>query len=142
MAKSSRQCKCCATKYDYCPTCSRADALKPRWFSTFCSEECMTLWTTATKYNMGRVTKEEAKEIISNLNLKPVESYAQCVQRDLSVIMAKARRVKKMVEPAVEKPVLEAVAELAPVEEPIVVEEKLIAVSEVETETHEVVIEE
>lgn len=48
----------------------------------------MTLWTTATKFNMEMLTKAEAKEIISELNLKEHSEYVACVQRDLSVILA------------------------------------------------------
>ena len=122
MAKSNRTCLCCRSKYTYCPSCSRADALKPRWHSEFCSETCKDLWQSLVKFNMGIFTKEEAKDIISELELKPLDSYAACVQRDYAKIMVKPKRAKKV------EPVFEA--------EPV---------AEVETaieEPHEVVIEE
>ena len=87
MAKKNRTCLACSTKYSYCPTCG-TDRNKPSWHSQFCSENCMTLWTTATKFNMEMLTKAEAKEIISELNLKEHSEYVACVQRDLSVILA------------------------------------------------------
>jgi len=43
---------------------------------------------TLTRFNMGMHTKSEAKYVISGINMKPVETYVPCVQRDLAVIMA------------------------------------------------------
>ena len=105
MVKLNKQCICCKTKYTYCPSCSRADSLKPTWYSDFCSETCMTLWTTATKYNMSMLTKPEAKSIISALDLKPIDTYAACIQRDYANIMEpvkKPRRTPKKPEPVIE----------------------------------------
>ena len=91
----NKTCLCCGTKFSYCPDCSKKDALKPSWSSEFCSEDCMTLWTTATKYNMNKLTKSKAKSIISKLVLKPTEQYSKCVQRDLNVILAEDPKPKR-----------------------------------------------
>jgi hypothetical protein len=55
----------------------------------------MTLWTTATKFNLGKLTKSEAKSIISELSLKPIDAYAKCVQRDLNTILAEEPKPKR-----------------------------------------------
>lgn len=109
MARRDRQCLCCGTKYSYCPTCS-SDKLKPVWMTEFCSEPCKELFETATKYNLKKLTKSEAKEIIEKLELKEKSAYVNCVQKDLDNILAE--------EPAV-------IQETAPIleEEPIIVEE-------------------
>ncbi len=91
-----RTCIACKTKYNYCPTCSRSDALKPSWYSEFCSESCMTLWTTLTKYNMELVTKEEAQDIITALDLKPINTYVPCVQRDYAKVTFVEKKPKKL----------------------------------------------
>ena len=106
---NTRKCFCCSTRYSYCPNCSGADRLKESWKATFCSEDCMTIWTTCTKFNMGRLTKSEAKEIISALTLKPTSEYVPCVQRDLGVIMKedpKPKRSKRVVAQPVDEPIL------------------------------------
>ena len=87
MAKKTRTCICCETQYSYCPTCGGQDKLKPTWYTEFCSEECKDLWETATKYNMNMISKEDAKELISVLELKPHTDYVECVQRDLKNIL-------------------------------------------------------
>ena len=88
----NRKCIACGTKYSYCPDCSRADALKPAWYSDFCIESCKELWFTLTRYNMGRLTKSEAKSVILDLDLKPIESYSQFVQRDYAKVMAEEKK--------------------------------------------------
>ena len=94
MAKN-RTCISCGEKYSYCPDCSRVAALEPVWRSEFCSESCMTLWTTLTKYNMDFLTKDEAKEIVSTLSLKPIDVYVNCVQRDYAKVMAEESKFKR-----------------------------------------------
>lgn len=126
MAQKNRKCLACGTKYSYCPDCSRADKLAPTWKAEFCSEPCMTLWTTLTKFGMSRLSKSEAKEIISALDLKSIESYVACVKRDYEKVMAEEKRSRRAY-----KPVIEQV-------ETTVVEE----VPAVVVESHEVVLQE
>lgn len=138
-----RACIACKTKYSYCPDCSRADALKPTWYSEFCSESCMTLWTTLTKFGMNLLSKSEAKEIISATNLKPIDAYVACVQRDYNKVMAadkKPKRGKRIeIQPIdevadIQAEILEPVLEVKPVEVANIVA--------IEHESHEVVIKE
>lgn len=91
----NHKCIACGTKYSYCPDCSRADALKPTWYNNFCSESCKDLWFTLTRYNMERLTKSEAKATILELDLKPIESYSQFVQRDYAKLMAEDKKIKR-----------------------------------------------
>ena len=110
MAKKDRKCICCGTKYQYCPDCGGHYRFKPTWYSQFCSEECKELWSTATKFNMSMLSKQEAKEVISALTLKDHSEYVECVQRDLKNILGEPE--VKVEEPAVE-------AEPAVVEQPV-----------------------
>lgn len=95
MAKSNRTCIACKTKYSYCPSCSRADAIKPTWYSEFCSEACKDLWITLTKYNMSMLSKEEARAIILNLDLKPIVNYVDCVKRDYAKVTTEDKKPKR-----------------------------------------------
>lgn len=125
----NRQCLSCATKYSYCPDCSRADKLAPTWKAQFCSEDCMTLWMTLTRYNMGTHSKSEAKEIISALDLKPIDVYVECVKRDYSKVMAeekKSKRGKRI--------------EIKPIDEVMDIEQEI--VESIVEESHEVVLKE
>lgn len=138
---NNRKCAACGTKYSYCPSCSRVDALKPAYFSEFCSESCATLWSTLTKYNMELTTKDEAKEIISSLDLKPIDTYAACVKRDYEKVMAEEKKPRKIKrpEPVVEpeEPTVEPEPTEVQIEQPIVAE--FVAI---EPTVHEVVLKE
>ena len=140
----NRKCSTCGKEYSYCPDCSGPDRLKPSYFAEFCCEDCMTIWTTATKYNMNKLTKSEAKEIISKLTLKPTEEYVACVQRDLKVILAeepKSKRSKKAVPVAIEESIsIPVVADITEVtEDAVVVEVEPVIRSKAKTKSHEVV---
>ena len=152
MAIKNRRCLSCQKSFSYCPDCSRADALKPSYFSEFCCEDCKTLWSTATKFNMNRLTKAEAKAIISALTLKPADQYVSCIQRDLKNIMAeepKPRRGKRALMPIIDEavaPVIETeINPPKPVAEPVIEEpttiEEVAPVEEIHEESREVVIE-
>lgn len=95
MAQLNKCCLACGEKYSYCPDCSRADALKPSWSSEFCSESCKDLWLTLTRYNMGAHSKDEAKSIISALDIKPIDTYVACVQRDYNKVMTPDPKPKR-----------------------------------------------
>lgn len=145
---AKRKCLCCSTKYDFCPDCNRADRFKESWYSEFCSVECKDLWTTATKFNLGKLTKSEAKSIISELPLKPIEQYVKCVQRDLDVILKeepkpKAKRGKRIEFPVIDETVINTVnTEIKEIiDSPVVVEEIPVLCENANTESHEVVIE-
>lgn len=125
----NRKCLACSTKYSYCPTCSRADALKPSWYSDFCSESCKEIWTVFTKYNMNMVTKEKAKSIILDLDLKPIDAYTKCIQRDYAIVMAEEKKPKRGKR-----------IEIKPIDEAMDVEQEV--VESIVEESHVVVLEE
>ena len=129
MARRDRHCTCCGSKYQYCPTCGQ-DKTKPVWMTQFCSDECKTLWETATKYNMKKLTKDEAKEVIEKLELKEKSVYAECIQKDLDNILAEELVV-----------VEETAEEEVKVEEEIVpiLEEKPVFTPKKKQKSHEVV---
>lgn len=127
MAKN-RKCQCCGTKYTYCPSCSGADKLKPNWYTQFCSEECMTIWTTAVKLNMKLINKSEAKSAIKAIELKDRSEYVACIQRDLDNILKEDEIVHEdivTVEESIVEPTTPLLEEevLVEVEEPVEMEE-------------------
>ena len=95
MAKLNKTCLACRIKYNYCPSCSVADRIAPSWKSEFCSESCKDLWMALTRYNMSMLSKEEAKSIILELDLKPIDAYVDCVKRDYNIIMAEEKKPKR-----------------------------------------------
>lgn len=124
MARMNKRCFACGERYSYCPDCSRKDALAPSWKSEFCSESCKDLWMTLTKFGMSLISKSEAKSIISKLDLKQIDSYADCVKRDYAIIMAEEKKPKRNKRIEI-KPIDEVINV-----EPVVINEVLSAVDE------------
>jgi hypothetical protein len=50
---------------------------------------------TLTKFSMERITKSEAVSIISDLDLKPIDTYVSCVQRDYAKVMEEDKKPKR-----------------------------------------------
>lgn len=147
MAIKERKCLSCTTAYKYCPDCSRVDKLAPAWKAQFCSESCATLWTTLTKFGMDRLTKSEAKSIISELDLKPIDCYVDCVKRDYAKVMAEEKKPKrgkrieiKPIDEAMDlsKEAIESIIEETKIDQPIEVVEPVVE----EPTAHEVVLQE
>lgn len=81
--RPNRVCKTCGTAYSYCPNCS-ADYNKPKWMNMFDCEDCKIVFDTATKFNLNKITKEEARNALSNVNLDKV--FTEQIQKDLANI--------------------------------------------------------
>ena len=129
----NKKCLSCGTGFSYCPDFSMVDKLKPAWASQFCSETCKDLWMTLTRFSMNKLTKSEAKEIISSLNIKSIDSYVSCVQRDYAKIMEQEKKQRKIKKP---EPMVE-IESMVESEQPIEVYEPMVI-----EPIHEVVLEE
>lgn len=65
MKSKPRICVTCGTTYEYCPKCTK-DADKPVWMVAFHTEECRKVYNIIAKYNIGDVTKEDAKKELAD----------------------------------------------------------------------------
>ena len=123
----ARKCIVCGKEYSYCRSCSK-DAKKETWYALYDNENCKNISQALTDYNFNRITKEEAKELLSNcdLSITPREYY----RNTLEVVMAKPKRTPKVKaviieESIVEEEPIEEIKEEAKEEEPngVVIEE-------------------
>lgn len=143
----NKKCLACQKSFSYCPDCSKVDALAPAWRSEFCCEDCKTLWSTATKFNMNKLTKAEAKAIISALELKPAEQYVACIQRDLKNIMSeepkaepKLKRGKRAAMTIIDEAIKPEIKEEIKLPEPVVESTALEEFAPVAEASYEVVL--
>lgn len=126
MGRRTRECYLCGQDYLYCPTCSQ-DKMKPSWMAEFHSESCKNIFDICTRFNMGMMSKAEAKDALNVCDLSNKANFKSYVIRDLDVIFAEEPKKRfKRSEPVV------AIIE-QPVEEVAEVEE---------TTVHEVVLKE
>jgi hypothetical protein len=87
MARRERNCYLCGKDYKYCPTCTQ-DRMKPSWMAEFHSESCKNIFDICTRYNMGIMTKEDAREALDNCDLSNKANFKSYVQTDLKNIFA------------------------------------------------------
>lgn len=99
MASYNRICYLCGDKYEYCPDCANHKNA-PYYMQTFCSESCKTVFDTCTKFNMQKLTKEEAAATLAQCDLSRLESFKECAKRDIAVITAPLPKPKRRYAPS------------------------------------------
>lgn len=104
--RHARKCYNCGKIYSYCPDCSD-DRSKPAIMSTFHDQNCADIFDTCVKFNMGLISKEEAKEMLSCCDLKEKSSFRKDVQRDIKAIFAENKKRIEQVEPKKVEEILE-----------------------------------
>ena len=104
MGRRNRECYLCGEDYLYCPTCSQ-DRMKPTWMSEFHSESCKNIFDICTRFNVGMLSKEEAKAKLKNCDLSNRKNFKSFVNRDLDVIFAE--EPKKKTKKVEHKPIIE-----------------------------------
>lgn len=106
MGRRNRECYLCGKDYLYCPTCSQ-DKMKPAWMAEFHSESCKNIFDICTRFNMGMMSKTEAKEALKTCDLSNKVNFKSYVQHDLEVIFAEEpkKKTKKVEAPIIEEPI-------------------------------------
>ena len=94
MARRSRECYLCGTKYKFCGSCSN-DRMKPSWMAEFHDENCKNIFDTCTRYNMQMMSKEEAQAALKKCDLSNKESFKDYVQADIANIFAEEPKTKR-----------------------------------------------
>lgn len=94
MARRSRECYLCGEKYSYCGSCSN-DRMKPSWMAEFHEENCKNIFDICTRYNMGMVSKDDAKVMLLACDLSNKDNFKDYVQHDIAVILADETKTKR-----------------------------------------------
>ena len=116
--KNNRVCKTCGESYSFCPTCAGVTATE-KYRTMFCSKNCRDVFHTLSKYTIGVVTKDEAKEVLSSLDLSKQGKFSEQIKTDVEEIMGTNKKsFKKKI---IEEPIVEDV--IAPTIEPTIPEE-------------------
>ena len=81
MANSNnRTCHVCGASYRFCPSCAEFEGWE-YWHVMFHNKNCHDIWYALSDFEDGKITREEAKEILSKLdtskivNKHVIESY-------------------------------------------------------------------
>lgn len=86
------KCMLCGKEYKYCKNC-KSDYRKELWRSLYDTENCKNISKALSDYNFNRITKDEAKDILSKCDLSiDFNSY---YRNEVNEIMAKPKRGTK-----------------------------------------------
>lgn len=112
----------CKKEYYFCMQCNNRNPRPlPKWHVNFCDETCMTVFETVSSYCAGSLTKEEANEILSQLDSSRFDSLTDNIKEKIKEIQKKDRKpsFSKEKEPSSEETSKEdtSVGLMAPTEE-------------------------
>ena len=93
MARRSRECYLCGTKYSFCGSCTN-DRTKPAWMSEFHEENCKNIFDICTRYNLSIISKDEAKAALKECDLSNKDNFKDYVQYDIANIFAEDKTIR------------------------------------------------
>ena len=94
MSNRNKTCYLCGESYKYCPTCFE-DRFKPAYMSAFHDKNCSDIFDICTRYNMGELNKNEARDLLLKCDLSNRKNFKECIKRDLNIIFRDDERHNK-----------------------------------------------
>jgi hypothetical protein len=126
LEKKLRQCVVCRNQYTFCPRCND-DKNKPLWYFTFDSENCKNIYDVTSKYEDGRLSANEAKDILEKLNLAKITNFGESYKASIAKINeATTIKVVGVVEDIIEESIIEDIIEESVTDTDIIIEEKVV----------------
>lgn len=108
---ANRNCCLCNSVYDYCASCSK-HRNDPPWKSSFEDLNCRNIYATLLKYRDNKISKNEAKELLNNLDLVKKEYYSEYHQNMINEIMGNDEPIINIVKPSEEIEIIEEIEEV------------------------------
>lgn len=87
MAKPNCKCLACQKEYYFCLKCGQSRNV-PAWHIDFCDETCKNVFETICSYNCGSLTKEQANEMIGEIDSTKYESLKDSLKIKLKEIQS------------------------------------------------------
>ena len=97
---ANRICLTCGRTYDFCGSCPTSANL-PMWKNIYDTEDCMGVFQVVSDYAQGVITKDAAKEKLSQYNLSV--QYKEKIRKYIDEIVAEEKvDVVEVVEETIE----------------------------------------
>lgn len=94
MEKNNKVCMVCGTRYTYCRGCGK-DNGKPEWMAYFHNQNCHDIFEVCKDYKQKVVSAEEAKRVLSALDLSEKNLFPQSIKDILAELYPVVRQSKK-----------------------------------------------
>ena len=98
MSKANRECYTCSSKYYYCPSCPSSIKKKESYYNMFCSERCSKIFKTLTNENFKKITTEQCKKELLDLNVSLNESFKNNIKKHIEKVMGHKESLIEVVE--------------------------------------------
>ena len=92
----NKVCHVCGKEYHYCPTCPR-DAMKPSWYTLFCSDQCKDIDDVLSKHTYKRITDVKAAKELLALGADAMNVKDEAIRAHIDNILVSARKAEKSV---------------------------------------------
>ena len=80
-------CIICGKKYHLCIACERSKTNWQQWKVIADTENCYKIYKVLNDYNFNKISKEEARSLLGELDLKEVDSFKENVKKQIKDIM-------------------------------------------------------
>lgn len=108
MGKSTnRICYTCGKHYYFCGHCPEHKGA-PLWQNTVCSEECNTVFTTCAQYNLGYLSKPQARKILNEYSAKDKVYKSNTINDTIKLIYQYDKKATQLTAPPANEPDIDA----------------------------------
>ena len=94
MAVPNRKCLACGKEYYFCFKCGQNRNV-PAWHIDFCDETCKKVFETISSYNCGSLTKEQANEMIGEVDAEKFKTLKDSLKNKLKEIKPESKSSEK-----------------------------------------------
>lgn len=88
-------CIVCGKEYHLCISCERNKATWKKWKMITDSENCYEIYNILNDYNFNKISKEEARNLLKELDLTEAETFKAEVKKMIEEINVEEVVVKK-----------------------------------------------
>jgi chemotaxis protein CheY-P-specific phosphatase CheC len=103
-----RTCSVDGVSYKYCPRCKGYNPIET-WRFAFCSENCKDIYNATSSFEDGRITANEAKVQLDKLDLSKSEMFGESYKNSIAKIYSETIEVST---PVIEEESIEIVEEV------------------------------
>ena len=92
--EANSTCVICGQKYHLCVACERKKASWKPWKMFVDKENCYNIYKVLNDYSFNKITKDEARELLSKFDLSDLNSFKENVKEKINDILRVEKTVK------------------------------------------------
>ena len=93
--KNNAVCIICGKEYHLCIACERNKGNWKSWRTITDTENCYKIYKVLNDYSFNKISKNEAKALLENLDLKNLNSFKEKIKEKIKEIMKTKKQYSK-----------------------------------------------